>query len=241
MSNLEIYAQINEFIQGKRFDESYIVKAKEVKQIIDDILKGKRVSLPSKIYPGCAAKECAAMSDAELLLMVLKSCSEDVLLEIESQFGKKSKISEMIREKILNLPKKKNSTTDTIMTLESMLKESEKNDNPLYSIICKYMDEKGFESDSDFYNSISMSRQNFARIRNKSANIGKDTILWIICGLGLDYVQAHQVLSTAGYTFKSNNKRDVIISYIIKNIPNYNIDTVNDVLYHFGLRTFFDD
>lgn len=66
-------------------------------------------------------------------------------------------------------------------------------------------------------------------------------MLWIICGLGLDYVQAHQVLSAAGYTFKNSDKRDVVISYIIKNVSNYDLDMVNEMLYHFGLRTFFDD
>jgi len=242
VNNFDIYAQINDFIKDKRFDESITFKTREIKQVINDILSGKKATLQSAGFPGCAAKDYAAMSDSELLLIVLKSCSEDVLLELENQFGKKSKISEIIREKILNLPKgKSGNAEEAIMTLECMLKESEKSGNKLYSLICKYMDEKGYASDADFYNSISMSRQNFARIRNKSINIGKDTVMWIICGLGLNYVQAHQVLSAAGYTFKSNDKRDVIISYIIKNISDYSLDTVNEVLYHFGLRTFFDD
>ena len=244
MNYQDIYIKIDELLKNKTFDasESVQIKANEIKQTVLNILSGKRNVFSTKSFPGCTAKEYTAMTDSELLLFVLKSCSEDVLLELENQFGKKSKISQLIRNQFLNVPTEKTvDTENAITTLEYMLKESEKSDNKLCSLVCKYMDEKGYASDADFYNSISMSRQNFARIRNKSVNIGKDTVLWIICGLGLDYVQAHQVLSAAGYAFKTSDKRDVVISYIIKNIANYDLDMVNEMLYHFGLRTFFDD
>ncbi|MGN0005936.1 MAG: hypothetical protein ACI37Z_08195 [Candidatus Gastranaerophilaceae bacterium] len=242
MNYQDIYIQIDKLLKSQKLDENIQIKAKEVKQEVYDILNGKITPFSKENFLGCTAKEYAAMTDQELLLTILKSCSEDVLFELENQFGEKSKISQMIREKFLKLPTEEiKSTDDTIMTLEYMLEESEKSDNRLYSIVCKYMDEKGYVSDADFYNSISMSRQNFARIRNKSVNIGKDTVLWIICGLKLDYIAARQVLNAAGYTFKPNDKRDVIISYIIKNISNYDLDMINKVLYHFGLRTFFEN
>lgn len=109
----------------------------------------------------------------------------------------------------------------------------------LHSLICKHLEEKGYKSDADFYRSISMSRQNFARIRNKSLNIGKESVLWIACGPGLSYIEAYQLLNAARYTFRENDKRDTVIEYIMKNVPNYTPDMVNDILYHFGLRTFF--
>lgn len=242
IENSDIYRQIEEHIKGKRFDQSNTTKVQEVKSQIYSLVNGNRTQFESPHNVGCFIKNSSEMSDSELLLAVLKNCDEEVLLGLEKEFGKKSKISEIIREKILHISgSKSENTEEAITTLESMLKESEKANNKLYSLICQYMGERGFESDADFYNSISMSRQNFARIRNKSANIGKETVLWIICGLGLNYLQAYQVLSAAGYAFKSSDKRDVIISYIAKNIDGYNLDLVNDVLYHFGVRTFFDD
>lgn len=243
MNMNDIYAQIDDYLVGKRFDESNRIKATEIKQFICSMLMPKGISypFPKNIYLGHFVKEHNSMSDSELLLAVLENCNEEVLLELENQFGKKSKISEIIREKIRRGSCSKGKTAESaIMTLESMLKESEHTGNKLYSLICEYMDKKGFKTDADFYNSISMSRQNFARIRNNVSNIGKETVLWIICGLGLNYIQSYQVLSTAGYAFKLSDKRDVVISYIIKNVDNYNLNMVNDVLYHFGLRTFFD-
>ncbi|EOQ38669.1 hypothetical protein [Butyricicoccus pullicaecorum] len=242
MVNGDIYKQIEEHIRGRKFDQSNAIKIQEVKAQVYSLINGNRTQLKNVYGLGCFITDSTMMSDSELLLAILKNCDEEVLLGLEIEFGKKSKISEIIREKILNISAPKNENTEeTITTLESMLKESEKVNNKLYSLVCKYMDERGFQSDAEFYNSIFMSRQNFARIRNKAANIGKETVLWIICGLGLNYIQAYQVLSAAGYMFKPNDKRDVIISYITKNIEGYDLDLVNEVLYHFGLRTFFDN
>lgn len=242
MVKYDIYTQIEEHIKGRKFDQSNEIRIQEVKKQLYSLFKGNRVPYESLRNFGCFATDPSMMSDSELLLAILKNCDEEVLWGLEKEFGKKSKISEIIRERILNISNPKNeSTEETIITLENMLKESEKVNNKLYSLVCKYMDERGFRSDAEFYNSISMSRQNFARIRNKAANIGKETVLWIICGLGLNYIQAYQVLSAAGYAFKSNDKRDVVISYITKNIDGYDLDLVNEVLYHFGLRTFFDN
>lgn len=165
MNYQDIYIQIDELLKDRIFDESVQIKAKEIKQNILNILSGQRNVFSEKSVTGCTAKEYTIMTDSELLLFVLKNCSEDVLLELENQFGKKSRISQMIREKFLYPSTEKiNNTEDAILTLECMLKESEKCDNKLYSLVCKYMDKKGYISDADFYNSISMSRQNFARI-----------------------------------------------------------------------------
>lgn len=147
------------------------------------------------------------MNDSELLAAILQSCSEEVLPGLEREFGSESKISGIIREKLLNnAPPKKTIDEETITTLENMLQESEKMNSRLYSLICKYPEEKGYKSDADFYRSISMSRQNFARIRNKSLNIGKESVLWIACGPRLSYIEAYQLLNAAGYTFRENDK-----------------------------------
>ena len=242
MNNHEIYKQIEEHIKGRKFDDNNELEIAGTKSIIYNLLNGNKEKLSQERKLGCYIKDPNTMTDSELLVAVLQSCSEEVLLGLEKEFGKNSKISKLIRDEVLKDSQTQQiSNEETITTLENMLKESEKLNYKLYSLICKYMSEKGYKSDADFYNSIFMSRQNFARIRNKSANIGKDCILWIVCGLGLNYIEAYQVLNAAGYTFKSNDKRDVVISYIMKNVPDYTFDMVNDVLYHFNLRTFLDE
>lgn len=240
MSNDCLYEKIDEMIKDKRFDDKIRRETAEKERLIDELLKGNREGLFRKLE-GSYAKNCNEMTDSELLAVILQSCSEEVLLGLEREFGRKSKISEIIREKMPDISQpKRRIDEETITSLENMLKESEKMNSRLYSLICKHLEERGYKSDADFYKSISMSRQNFARIRNKSVNVGKESVLWIACGLGLSYIEAYQILNAAGYTFKANDKRDMVIEYIMKNVPNYTLDTVNDILYHFGLRTFFD-
>lgn len=241
MVNFSLIREIDTYMSSYSFDNSEKFRMLRVKQFICDLLNGNDVRLAKKELFGNRfaehLKSNNSMSDAEMLIAVLQSCNEEILLDLEKEFGEKSRITKIIREQIRKVPNKSSVADDSITTIESMLQESEKHRNTLYSLICKYMAEKGFESDAQFYNSISMSRQNFARIRNNS-NVGKRTVLWIIVGLKLDYHQAKEILKTAGYAFKNNDKRDVLVSYILKNLENYDIDTVNDLLYHFGLPPF---
>lgn len=243
MVNFSLIREIDAYMSSYSFDNSEKFKMLRVKRFICDLINGNDVRLEKReLFENRFAehlKSNNSMSDAEMLVAVLQSCDEETLLDLEKEFGEKSRITKIIREQIRKVPSKSSAADDSITTIENMLQESEKQENTLYSLICKYMAEKGFESDAQFYNSISMSRQNFARIRNNS-NVGKRVVLWIIVGLKMDYHQAKEVLETAGYTFKNNDKRDVLISYIIKNVENYNIDTVNELLYHFGLPPFCD-
>lgn len=243
MVNFSLIREIDAYMSSYSFDNSEKFKMLRVKRFICDLINGNDVRLEKReLFENRFAehlKSNNSMSDAEMLIAVLQSCDEETLLDLEKEFGEKSRITKIIREQIRKVPSKSSAADDSITTIENMLQESEKQENTLYSLICKYMAEKGFESDAQFYNSISMSRQNFARIRNNS-NVGKRVVLWIIVGLKMDYHQAKEVLETAGDTFKNNDKRDVLISYIIKNVENYNIDTVNELLYHFGLPPFCD-
>lgn len=100
--------------------------------------------------------------------------------------------------------------------------------------ICRHLDRLGYKSDADFYNSISMPRQQFSRLRDANSTLSKKTVLWIIVGLKLDYVQACDLLQKAGYNFRKNDMRDVVLTYIFRNTT-YDLDTVNLILDHFGI------
>lgn len=240
MDKFDLYKNIsNEFLLNSAINVERF-RIMETKEQIADIINGKRISNKQFLHVKFNyAKDYDSMTDAELLMEVLKNCDEETLLGLEKEFGKKSRLSALIRECFLH--PKSAEHEEAINSLKNILEESEKKGNKLYSMVCTYMMDKGFETDADFYNSISMSRQNFSRIRNNPENVGKECILWIICGLGLNYIQAKNLLKMAGYTFKNNDKRDIVISYIIKNVKDYNIDMINETLYHFGLRCFFDN
>lgn len=246
MVNSQIVQEISAYINQFQFEDSAADVVAERKELITKLVNGSltekdRQRIVSDGNGGAFAKSNAAMSDAELLMAVLQRCDDKVLAKLEEEFKAQSRLAGLIKQFRGRQQKVSVHDDNTIMSIAKMLEESEQSGNVLYKEICVLMEKKGYKTDSEFYNAISMSRQSFARIRNKSKSIGKHTILWIIVGLQLDYNDGSRLLEIAGYSFKGTDKRDVIISYILKNVSDYTLDNVNDILYDFNVKTLCED
>lgn len=124
---------------------------------------------------------------------------------------------------------------EDLRAIMSALELSDRSPDSLYDFICKKMERSGFTSDSDFYNSIGMSRQTFSRLRYKNNSFSKQNILLMAVGLGLDYKDAAELLRLAGYAFRPEDRRDVILTYIFMNMS-YDLPLVNEILEHFGQK-----
>ena len=244
--NNQIRQDIAAYIKNFQFEDPIIEGVAQNKNLIINLVNGsltekEKQKIVSDGNGVALAKATAAMSDAELLMVVLQRCDDSVLAKLEDEFRAQSRLAGLIKQYRTQNKKVSMYDDSTIMSIAKMLEESEQSGNVLYKQICKLMEKKGYQTDSEFYNAISMSRQSFARIRNKSKSIGKHTILWIIVGLRLDYYEAVQLMETAGYAFKSSDKRDMIISYILKNVSDYTLDSVNEILYDFDVKTLSED
>lgn len=174
----------------------------------------------------------------ENLERLIENCSEEMLDELIQTLGEDSSLAGIIRRKKAEASAHKAACDYQTLqqSIEAALKQSKRGGNPFYDDVCKYMKRLGFENDSDFYNSISMPRQQFARLRDASNTLSKKTVLWIIVGLKLNYPDANDLLQKAGYFFRKNDMRDVILTYIFRN-TSYDLDMVNQVLDHFGLAS----
>lgn len=187
-------------------------------------------------FIGANGESC---SDADLLLMVLENCNDEILSKLTAEFGEQSRISKLINEKVRRRCGTKKSERNIEQSIEKVLRENKNNSSNLYRLLGKYLERGGFKTDSSFYNYIGMSRQTFARIRDNSKSLSKQNILLIIVGLKLNYPEAVEFLQEFGYSFKNSDKRDAILKYILKN-TDYDLDMVNDILYHFGAKTLID-
>lgn len=172
----------------------------------------------------------------DLVEAVLDHCNDETLDELLQTYGEDSAIAKLIRSRQPSrISGKVPCELNTIeTTVAQMLIEARRQGNPFYESVCKYIDRLGLRSDAAFYNSISMPRQQFARLRDARNTLSKQTVLWIIVGLRLSYLEATELLRTAGYFFRKNDMRDVILSYILRNTE-YDLDMVNQVLYHFDI------
>lgn len=101
MSNYCLYARIDEVIKDRRADNEIEREIAEKKKCIGELLKGSG-DIRSRSLNGRFVKDCGGMNDSEMLAAILQSCSEEVLPGLEREFGSESKISGIIREKLLN-------------------------------------------------------------------------------------------------------------------------------------------
>lgn len=171
----------------------------------------------------------------DMLDAVLEHCDEDALDELINTYGEESEIGQYIRRKrVLDYTKVCCELNTIERKLETHLKDAKHGGNPFYESICRHLDRLGYKSDADFYNAIGMPRQQFSRLRDANSTLSKKTVLWIIVGLKLDYVQACDLLQKGGYHFRKNDMRDVILTYIFRNTT-YDLNTVNLILDHFGI------
>ena len=115
-----------------------------------------------------------------------------------------------------------------------------KNQESFFERLCSYIDEKGYASDADFYNYASISRQTFSKIRNNSTKVSRELALHLAVALELDYESAEQFLNEAGYSLKSTNRRDAIITFIMRK-KKYTFQEVNELLFVFNEKTFIDN
>ena len=108
-----------------------------------------------------------------------------------------------------------------------------------YEYLKKKIREKGFASDSAFYNYIGMSRQTFGKLKKKNASVSRNHALLIAVGLKLDYDEAVEFLSYAGYVFKPSSTREQIIAYVMKT-REYDLMLMEEILMIFAQEPLTD-
>ena len=177
-----------------------------------------------------------SMNRDEMIEAILDHCGNETLDELMQTFGEGSAIAKLINRRHQAKLMPQMEYLDLEQSIDQMLQEARTRGNPFYEDVCKYMTRMGFKTDAEFYNSISMPRQQFARLRDAGHVLSKKTVLWIVVGLKLNYHEASDLLQKAGYSFRKNDTRDAVLAYIFRNTT-YDLDMVNRVLDHFALPT----
>lgn len=257
MISLSLIEEIQNYLllENNKFDNNDVSTLETdflfVKQFICDLINGENTKDNTKlvlnildIWVDEKTKYCEAVSeencsDADLLIMVLENCNDEVLNKLTAEFGEKSRVTKLINEKVRNMGAYRKGARDIEKSIEKLLHENKKSSNNIYHLLSKYLERGGFKTDSSFYNYIGMSRQTFARVRDNTKSLSKQNVLLMIIGLKLNYPESVEFLREFGYSFKNSDKRDVIIQYILKNTE-YNLDMVNDILYQFGVKTLIE-
>ena len=99
----------------------------------------------------------------------------------------------------------------------------------------RYIDLKELK-DAYVYKRARIDRKLFSKIRKGGYHPSKPTIIALALALELDYTETISLLSYAGYTLSTSLSMpfDIIVTKAIQN-KIYDIDTVNERLYCYGL------
>ena len=177
-----------------------------------------------------------AMSFAEgndkndVFLSLLKDCNEEKLKKLIDYFEPDAPVQKILQNKLKEIKSKEAIVEDDYDEYRKITKTK----MSFYLYLVDVMRSKGYLNDSDFYNYIGMSRQTFAKLKNKDA-ASRDQALLMAVGLELDYLEAIDFLSKAGITFRPSDDREVVISHIMRT-KKYTLYEVEDILFCLGLK-----
>lgn len=137
------------------------------------------------------------------------------------------------RESLTRAPDKSVSLTDLS---EKSLKAALQREKSFKDRLLELKNERGLD-DATVYKKANLDRKLFYTI-NHRANYKprKSTALALAIALELDLQTMLDLLSRAGYTLDPTNLTDLIVSYFVEH-REYNIITINDVLFEFGEDT----
>lgn len=216
------YLELDIYLEKR--EDSHILR------VLDGLLQGKKYTqewkqLYNEIFGnfGYCGKYLSENSDSDEMILdqILKNCDQNMLTTIVEKYGADSKLGKYISE----LCKGKEKTE-----IGEALQEQHES---FYQLLVKEMKKKGYATDADYYNALCFSRQTFSRLRNKEYILSRENALWLTLGLEPDYWVGKNLLAAAGYSLRSANRREYIISYVMKS-GSYTLLELNSLLDFYG-------
>lgn len=176
-------------------------------------------------------KHLTKRDENSTFLSLIDQCDKQTLHELVEWFDKDAPIQKVLQKKIEEYEK---------IPIHKSYNESEHDSNAFFIFLCELIDNRGYNSDADFYNYAGISRQSFSKLRNqKNSRVSREMAIHLAVALELDYNNAKSLLNTAGYSLKSTSRREAIISYVMRN-KKYTFQEMNEILFLFGEKTFLE-
>lgn len=113
-------------------------------------------------------------------------------------------------------------------------------ESSFFQYLCAWIDQKGYQSDAEFYNHAGISRQRFSKLRNGPQNVSRETALHLAAALELNADECDDFLRHAGYSLNLNIRREQLIAYVMRN-KKYTFEEMEELLYMFQEKTFLSD
>ncbi|MBS3937978.1 MAG: hypothetical protein KGZ50_05360 [Peptococcaceae bacterium] len=100
-----------------------------------------------------------------------------------------------------------------------------------------YLDQKG-RHPVEFYTAANISAQTWSQMQDRNHHVSKTTVFRAVLTLRLDYLDAAILMEKAGYTFRTNDRMDMVMICLLR-VGIYDQKVVDDLLYGSSLPTLF--
>lgn len=172
--------------------------------------------------------------DENAVKALISNCDRKTVLRLIRYFNADAPVQDLLQNRLRELSAARGEDA-----IAEYVKQRKRSSESFYQYLTKLIDEKGFETDAKFYTSIGMSRQTFAKIRKSGNGISRNHALLMAAGLRLNYGEAVEFMSNAGYAFRKGDMRESIICYVMRNYQ-YDLMMMEEILIGFGEKPLMD-
>lgn len=183
----------------------------------------------------CALR-MAGLSESEaaddfVFLTLIDQCDAGALRQLMDYFDPAAPIQELLRSRLRFL--------DAHREAVPAKAPERRRDGSFFLYLLDWITRKGYATEADFYNYAGISRQRFSKLRRDDGAVSRELALHLAVGLELNYEESAAFLQRAGYSLKPANRREAIISYVMRN-QKYTFAQMEEILYLLQERTFLE-
>lgn len=230
MISFDVFCQLNKHIAEAELSENSSVSIKEQPISLEMLFRSNAAKLLVKKKASLVSL-CANATDNEpIIAALIMQCNTKTLEEMLDHFSLEDPMRKVVLTRLNRLRKDPSEEQSTLLPQNDL-------DSSFYETL-KYKVEKKYKTLSKFSDYAGVSKQVISKIKTEK-RVSREVALHLAVALELDYEEANQFLSIAGYTLRATNRREAIISFIMRRSP-YTLSDVEDALYLMGEKGFLD-
>lgn len=230
--SFETFCQLHAHLDGMHFSQTQTEPVRKQRVSLEALFRSPLFQrLTEGNLPMASLCGLAATGSSPLLSLIMK-CPSDALEGMLKHFSLDDPLREEALHRLEQLrkePPQKNKNDDELLP---------KNPDSQFYAKLKSMAEAKFKSVSKLADYAGISKQVISKI-NTDNRVSREVALQLAAALELNYEEANNFLALAGYTLRADNRREVIIGFVMQNPP-YTLKDMEEALFLMGERCFLE-
>lgn len=230
MISFDVFCQLNKHLAEIEFLEKGYASTKEQPVSLEMLCRSNAIRILAKKNSSLASLCANATDNESVIASLIMQCNAKTLEQMLDYFSLDDPMRNVILTRLTQLRENPSKEQSTVLPQND-------SDSSFYETLKKKVELK-YKSLSKFSDYAGVSKQVISKIKTEK-RVSREVALHLAVALELDYEEANQLLSLAGYTMRATNRREAIISFIMRRSP-YTFSDVEDALFLTGEKGFTD-